>query len=170
MEIDVNNLPELLSSILTEASPNERVLSVYLDTSPDQVSDTAYLLEFRDLAKSLRERLPENERKPFEATREQAEAYLHSEVTFRWPGLALFATGSSTYFHVAALPTPPIGEMVWDSLPIVQPLVRAIEETARTCVALFDAREARLLTFRLGRIEERRSLRDDVAGKQRGGG
>jgi len=165
-----NTLPELLASVRRVAPPAGRVLSVYLDASPARATGQAYLITFRDLVRSLREKLPDLERKDFEAAVAQAEDYLRGDGSSLKSGIVLFASGHSGYFYVAALPWPPTEEMAWERGPVTEPLVQMVENNERLAVVLFDAREARILTVYLGEVEERRAVHDDVPGKHHGGG
>ena len=170
MRNDTTTLPDVLSIVLRATPPADRVLSVYLDTSPARIDGKACLIAFRDLAKSLRKKLVEQEHEAFEAAVAQAETYLGEHTGSSKPGLALFASGSSAYFYAVALPGSPPEEMTWEREAVAQPIVQMLEDGARVGIALFDAREARIFTMFLGEIEERRTIHDDVPGKHHGGG
>jgi len=163
--------PSTLLKILREIPPNgSKVLSVYLDTSPDRVVADAWLMSYRDHCKDLRAQLPAEEREPFEHAAQQTEHYLTSNPTFHQPGLAIFASGHSSYFFVAPLPHRPPEMMTWDTRPQIETLQLILDNTERFAVALFDSEQARLFTIYLGQIEEHEVIRDEVPRKQKSGG
>lgn len=163
-------LPDVLAELRREAPPTDRVLSVYLDTSPARMTSQAYLLTYRDLCKSLRPQLPKTEQDRFEAAAAQAESYLVDRFVPHQAGLAIFASGTPEYFLVADLPRRVPEQLLWDQGAVVEPLEEILGEEARAAVALFDARRARLFTVYLGQIEDRQAFEDDVPPRQKAGG
>jgi peptide subunit release factor 1 (eRF1) len=164
-----STLPGTIKSLREITAPGDRVLSVYLDTSPGRIAGQAYLLAYRDACKAPRETLPTGERDAFEAAAAQAERHLTQLVPGR-PGLALFASGSADYLFAAPLPTRPVEEIAWAKAARLGPLVEVLDEFERLAVLLFDKERAILSTIFLGEIEGRHALEDDVPGKQATGG
>jgi peptide subunit release factor 1 (eRF1) len=164
-----STLPGVIKSLREITAPGDRVLSVYLDTSPGRIAGQAYLLAYRDACKALRETLPTGERDAFEAAAAQAERHLTQLVPGR-PGLALFASGSPDYLFAAPLPTRPVEEITWAKAARLGPLVEVLDEFERIAVLLFDKERAILYTIFLGEIEGRHALEDYVPGKQATGG
>lgn len=167
---DARALPKLLERLHDATPPTGRVLSVYLDTSPQRTEGQAYLLFYRDGCKALRKDLSPEEAPLFEAAAAQVERYLLEELTPGRPGVAVFASGSPEYFFAAPLPYRPVESVTWGERPEVEALQAAVDEYERVAVLLFDKERARLLTVYLGEIEERVMLVDEVPGKHAAGG
>ena len=170
MASDVQHLTAFLATIRRLEPSGERILSIYLDTSPAAAERQAYLLAYRDLAKLLREQLSESERDSFEIAATKAEAYLTEQLKPGHPGLALFVSPSPDFFYTQDLPRPVAEQMVWDDTPLLQPIVAILNEEVPAAIVLFDAGHARLYLISSGEVEERRTLEGDVPGKQRTGG
>jgi peptide subunit release factor 1 (eRF1) len=163
--------PSTLLKALREPPPlGGKVLSVYLDTSPDRQVAHAWLLDYRDRCKVVRAQLPDAEREPFERAAQQTEHFLTSDRTFHQPGLAIFASGFPSYFYVIPLPHRPPEMLTWDIRPQIETLHLILDNAERFAVALFDSERARLFTIYLGQIEEHEVIRDDVPRKQKSGG
>jgi peptide subunit release factor 1 (eRF1) len=167
---EVSALPALLKELRAAAPPRGKVLSSYLDTSSARTFGQAYLLTFRDLCKTLRARLPAGERELFESAAAQTERFLVDDFVPHHPGLATFASGGPGYFYVAPLPRRPTEQVLWNDLPLLEPLQAILDEYERTAVVLFDGKQARLFTIYLGEIEEHLIIDGEVPRKQRTGG
>jgi peptide subunit release factor 1 (eRF1) len=168
--MSAQTLSRLLKPLRETPPMGGKVLSVYLDTSPDRLVRQAWLMGFRDRCKALRAQLPVEEREPFERAARQTEHFLTSNPTLHEPGLAIFASGFPAYFLVTPLPQRPPEMMAWDSRPQIETLQLILDNAGRFAVALFDTEQARLFTVYLGQIEEHEVIRDDVSRKQQSGG
>lgn len=167
---EVGAIPALLRQLQAAQPPRGKVLSTYLDTSPARTFGQAYLLTYRDLCKTLRSRLPAEERESFELAAAQAERFLVDDFVPRHPGLVLFASGGPGYFYAVPLPRRPAEQMVWNDLPLLEPLQAILDEYERIAVVLFDRKRARVLTVYLGEIEEHLIIDGEVPRKQKTGG
>ena len=165
-----SSIQAALETLRQPRASGQRVLSVYLDTSPNRVSGQGYLISFEEACRNLVADLPDAERKGAQAAIAQANGYLRDRLEPRTPGLALFASGDPDYFFSVPLPRRPHEQASWDSRPHVAPLVAIIDDLERIGVVLFDKERARLYTLFLGEIEERRVVEDEVPGKQATGG
>lgn len=156
---------------LTEAmAPSDRVLSVYLNTSPGRVDNSGYLLAFRDACKQLRQSLPADEQEGFERAVLRAETYLTREASLGAPGLAIFVADGRSDFQALRLPISPADEVHWGERPFVEPVEAMLDDSERVAVVLFDKERTRLLSIAQGAIESEAQFEDEVPGKQRGGG
>jgi peptide chain release factor subunit 1 len=160
------SIPTALAALRDAPSPSGRVLSVYLDTSPDRLAGQAYLLRYRDQCKDLRTRLLPTEHAPFEAAAAQAERYLAEELPIAPPGIAVFASGQPGYLYSVPLPSRPEEHLRWSDAPEIAPLQSAVDDHERLAVVLFDKERARLFTIYLGAIEAQQTIVDEVPGKQ----
>jgi peptide chain release factor subunit 1 len=163
-------LSRLLKPLREAPTLGGKVLSVYLDTSPDRQVGQAWLLSYRDRCKALRAQLPSEELEPFERAARQTERFLTNNPTMQPPGLAIFASGFPSYFHVTPLPQRPPEMLAWDFRPQLETLQLILDNAERFAVALFDTERARLFTVYLGQIEEHDVIRDEVPRKQQSGG
>jgi hypothetical protein len=170
VEAPAARLPEVLQALESTPAPAAGVLSVYLDTGPASVQGQGYLIACRNGCKTVRSALSPDQRRAFKAAVTRVEGYLTGAFVPRSPGLALFASSEPSYFFAAALPHAPADHVTWGPGPRTEPLVAALDEFQRIAVLLFDKERARLFTVYLGRLEERRSIRDEVPGKQATGG
>jgi peptide chain release factor subunit 1 len=166
----IRDLPVVLQSL--QQTEYDRVLSVYLDTSPHQSIGQGYKIRFRDLCKLMRAQLESAGRDDqfrFEAAVTQAERYLAAIQTPGAPGMAIFTTGEQDGLLVSLLPVRPSERVVWAANAAIEPLIAALDECERVATLLFDKEKSRLFSIFLGQIEERQLLVDDVPGKQKTG-
>jgi peptide subunit release factor 1 (eRF1) len=140
------------------------VLSAYLPTPPVHVAGEAYLVLFREQAKSIRaalEEAPDEELRAFEAAFNRIQTYLSDQFSPRHQGVAIFAAEQPEYLYAVPLPSRPITLVAWDPLPLLAPLEEVLDEFERVAVAVFDRSRARLLTIYLGEIEEQQVLESE---------
>lgn len=163
-------LPVMLKDLTRRAPPLGRVLSVYLDTSPERAARDAFLMAYIDGVKALRASIPADDADRFEAAAAQAERFLRDDFRLGPPGVAVFASGHPEYFYAAPLPVSPAETVSWDEEAEIAPLYALMDELERVAVALMDKERTRIFTLRFGAIEDRRELKDDVPGKQATGG
>ncbi len=152
------SIPGVLRALGEASPPGGRVLSVYLDISPDRSAGRAYLLAYRARIKGLRALLPVGEHGRFEAAAEQVERYLAEQLVPHHPGVAVFASGEPSYFFAVPVPTRPFDTVQWGERPVLEPLEALLDDYERVAVLLFDKERARLFSVYLGAIEERRTI------------
>lgn len=158
---DVQAVPALLGHLRDRPPSEEGVLSAYLLVPPVQVAGRAYLVTFREQCKQIRtalEQAEHDERRTFEAAVARVEEYLTDQFVPGHPGLAVFTTGQTEHLYVVPLPSQPAAQVTWDAQPVLAPLEEALDEFERVAVAVFDRRQARLLTVYLGEIEDQRVI------------
>jgi hypothetical protein len=152
------------------ASAGVPTLSVYVDTSPDQIAGQAFLFGFRDRCRALHRTIATEDAGAFELARAQIEGYLADEFEPHSRGLALYAAVGAKEVLVAPLPAVPADQIVWSERPSIAPLEAMLDEHERLAVALFDAERPRLFTVYLGAIESQQQFVDFVPAKQAAGG
>lgn len=167
---DLRSIPALLKVISESPIPSGNVLSVYIDTSPKRVEKEGQLICYKDLAKTIRQELPDSEIAGFNAAASQAERFLMTDVATRHPGFAIFSASQPGYFFVAPLPRRPANTMHWDARPSLDVLRTILDDYERAAIVLFDAHRARLFTVYLGQLEEHLTITDEVPRKQKTGG
>lgn len=128
------------------------------------------MLAFRDGCKQIRAALEAGERDRFEEAVRQAEGLLEHQVQIGHPGLALFASGADDYCYAVPLPQRPVDEIDWGERPLLAPFEEILDDCERVAVVLFDKERARIFSVYLGEIEGRRTVHDEVPGKQATGG
>jgi peptide chain release factor subunit 1 len=170
MPATVQSLPIALRQVSHGPIPGERVLSVYLDTSPQRMARDAYLMAYIDGIKALRASLPAEDAERFEGAAQRAERYLRREFEPGAPGIAIFSSTVSDTCTSVPLPVAPTDLVAWDEAAEMMPLYALAEHLQRVAVALVDSTRARIFTIYLGAIEEQRAIADDVPGKQSTGG
>ena len=163
-------LPDLVNRVRSAKAPGGRVLSIYLNTSPERMRGGAHVLRLRDGCKALRDDIDDAEAERFESAVAQAEACLAETPVQGHPGVAIFAGGTRDYFYTAPLPGCPEEIVVWEEQPALVPLYELLDNFERFAVLLFDYQQARLLTIYIGEIEATQSIEDDVPRKQATGG
>ena len=163
-------IPEILGDLLETSPPAGEVLSVYVDASPERSVGQAYLIAFQDRVKAIRAELPKEQRARFDAAAAQAAAVITRSFSPGHPGLAVFASGDEGYVFAVPLPKRPAEIVRFADLPVIAPLVEAVDDGERAAVLLFDKERSRIFTIYLGEIEERHSLFDEAPGKQHTGG
>lgn len=163
-------LPVLQDTLVRRSSPTGRVLSVYLDTSPEHSVRDSYLWSFIDGCKQLRDAVAAEERVQFEAAVAQAERYLRREFQPGPRGIAVFASGDPDYFYATTLPVVTADVVAWEEHAVIAPLHELLDDMERVGVLLVDKERARIFTVFLGAIESRLEFADEVPGKQATGG
>lgn len=162
MMTELHTIPTALSRLQRQAPPGGRILSAYLDTTPERIARQAHVLALRDGCKAIRAALPPGEHKAFEAAVEQVEYQLARSGPFHHPGLALFAAPDPRSVYAVPLPVRPVEDVDWGEQPVVEPLQQIVDDYERIAVVLFDQQRARLFVVHLGEVEARQEIEDDV--------
>lgn len=146
---------------LLEYSKEGRVLSVYLNTDPTEVSSEAAKLRLRNLLKAVD--LPEDV--------QAIEDFVDLEYDWAARGLVIFSHNAEDFFQAyqfgLAMPNAAfVGEK-----PVVRPLVRLMDAFTGWGVVLVDKQGARLFSFNLGELSELEGVDgEEVKQTKRGGG
>lgn len=145
---------ELQSLIERNTDPSRCVLSVYLDVDQSRASNLNrhYVANLKDMLRACEQRLGNGRRTEFRSGAERVLGHV-SEYSARARSLVIFS-GDSDFFWQRELCVPFESTVRWDERPYVRPLVEAMDEYERYCVALVDRERARLFTAYLGEIEE----------------
>lgn len=157
----------LLELLETREAP---ILSVFLAVSPEHPRSRAFQIAFADACKRVAPSVPPGEQEAFREAVRKVRTYLTREYTPDQHGLAVYAYGYGDSVYAVPLPYAPEDSAVWDSLPRLEPLRVALEQYERVAMVLFDKEHSRLFTVRLGKIEERRTIKDYVPRRQATGG
>lgn len=163
-EVLAESIEEPLARLLAFTPGDMPVLSVYLDTRPDEHGRTPEVLphlrrEFKTLADSWPAGSPE--RHSFDADAERVLAYVGDDVTRSANGVAIFACSGAGLFEALQLTAPfeatriHVGEQ-----PHLYQLVRLDERFPKYAAVLTDANAAAIYTFALGHAV----AEDDVNG------
>jgi hypothetical protein len=162
---------DTLDRIMRVHEPEAGVLSVYLDVEPSQMQREGFEAALLDLWKPLRSQVQGTDA---EARVEEEIAGVNGYVR-SWkepPGraVAMFASAPSDTFMPVALDVPVLAGARFGPRPFLMPLIAALDEHERYCVALVDKKKARILTVWMGQIERQSQFEDDVPGRTAVGG
>ncbi len=162
---------ESLDRMLRLHAPDHGILSVYLEVDPALMEHEGHEAALLDLWKPLRAAVKVT---PAEARVEEETARVNEYVR-SWdepPGraVAMFSSAPADVFLPVALEVPARGVARFGARPYLLPLISALDEYERYCVALVDKERARIFTVWMGRIEERFEVMDEVPGRSAAGG
>jgi peptide chain release factor subunit 1 len=163
---------DLLNRIASLEAPEDGLLSVYLDVEPSETQREGFEAALLDLWKPLRAGLKDTDL----VTRLEEEIERANDYVRSWnepPGrsFALFTSAPAGVFVPVALDVPVLPGARFAARAHLLPLIAALDEHERYCVALVDRERARIMTVWMGRIDQRTEFTDDLPGRvTRGGG
>ena len=146
-----------------------RMLSVYLDLSPQRQVQRTYRIAFEDLVHTLREQLDERDR---EMLSEETQSVLRwlDENEPQGKGLAIFSCTPREFWQAHFLPVRVRDHIAYEPEPDLAPLFEIMDDYERYAVALVNKERARLFLIFMGGIEESDALKDLVPARHDKGG
>lgn len=150
------------------------VISVYLDTRPDQHGRDHFDPFVRKVLASQTEAYPlrTQEREGFEEVAERIRSYLRDEVEASANGVALFARAGEDGFFEAIQFDAPFDDrhLVVSSQAYLFPLARLRDQYGRYAALIADTHSARLYLFELGRQLEAAGVESPKLSRTQTGG
>lgn len=136
---------ELLQELVAFHTPEQKVLSLYLDTDSSQQSIDAVKLQAKGLLKEV------------QATHEKdtavIERYLDHAYDWSKPGLAIFSAAHNDFFRAYSVAVPFRNRVRIGYKPYVKPLAHFLDYYAHYGVILVDRLGARFLEYHLGELQ-----------------
>jgi peptide subunit release factor 1 (eRF1) len=164
--------PDTLDQIGSLQAPDDGLLSVYLNVEPSEAQREGFEATLLDLWKPLRASIRDTDLVGrLEDEIERVNDYVRS-----WPeppgrSVAMFTSAPAHTFIPVALDVPVLPVARFTARAYLLPLIAALDEHERYCVALVDRERARIMTVFMGRIDHRTEFVDDLPGRvTRGGG
>jgi peptide subunit release factor 1 (eRF1) len=153
-------------------APEAGLLSAYLNVEPAQTQREGFEAALLDLWKPLRAGMKDTDLSArLEEEIERANAYVRSWDVPPGRSVAMFTSAPADVFIAVTLPVPVLAGARFTARPYLLPLLAALDEHERYCVALVDRERARIMTVWMGRVESRAEFTDDLPGRvTRGGG
>ena len=162
---------DTLDRIALLESPSDGVLSAYLDVEPSETQREGFEAALLDLWKPLRAELEGTDVVDrLEEEIDRVNTYVRSWEEPPGRSVAIFSCAPADVFVAVSLDVPVLIGARFGSRPYLLPLIAALDEYERYCVALVDREHARLLTVWMGRIEERTEFKDPLPAGFSGGG
>lgn len=155
----------ILSSYLGNNFP---VTSCYLNVDQKQYPQKTYLTALKGLIKQAQSQIANQkftieQLKSIEADHQKIVSYISTEFADgKSRGVVMFSSSGNKIWQVFLLPRPMPNELVTDSRPYIQPLLRLLDEYERYCTVLVDKEKSRIFLVYLGAIEEYTSLFDTI--------
>jgi peptide chain release factor subunit 1 len=147
------------------------VLSLYLDTRPDQHGRDNYESFLRKAFNERVRALTGDARLSFERDAEHIQAYLAEHLRKSANGLALFSCSARDLFEAIQLDAPLEEHWLFiDSVPHLYPLARLNDRYPRYAALLVDTNSARLFVFGLHTREAHREIKNVKTRKSAMGG
>ena len=162
---------DTLDRVMRLEAPADGVLSVYLDVDPSEMQREGFEAALLDLWKPLRAQLRDTDLTVrLEQEIDRVNAYVRSWDEAPGRSVAIFSSLALDAFLPVALDVPVLaGARFWPRAYLL-PLIAALDEHERYCVALVDKERARILTVWMGRIEQRIEFEAPLPGRIAGGG
>jgi len=145
---------------LLEFQATEPVLSVYLNTEPNQGNADAYQLRLRSMLKEFN--LPQDIA--------AVEHFLNSEYNWSGQGVAIFSCFSSGFFRAFSLALPVSNMVFAGERPSVKTLAGMLDIYGGYGVVLVDKQGARLLNFHMGELVEQEGIVGQIVKHTKRGG
>ncbi len=161
--------PDTLDRV-TRLEARDGVLSVYLDVEPSEMQREGFEAALLDLWKPVRAQVRDTDLAVrLEQEIDRVNAYVRSWDVAPGRSVAIFSSLALDTFLPVALDVPVLtGARFWPRAYLL-PLIAALDEHERYCVALVDKERARFLTVWMGRIEQRSAFADPLPGRPGGG-
>lgn len=161
---------DTLDRIVRLEAPSDGVLSVYLDIDPAKTQREGFEAALLDLWKPLRPQVRDTDMGDrLEEEIDRVNAYVRSWDEPPGRSAAIFSSAPGDVFVPVALEVPVLAGARFGPRPYLLPLIAALDEHERYCVALVDRERARFLTVWMGRIEQRSEFEDPLPGRVTGG-
>jgi len=162
--------PDTLDRVARLEAPSDGVLSVYLDVDPSEMQREGFEAALLDLWKPLRAELRDTDLVDrLEEEIDRVNTYVRDWDEPPGRSVAMFSSAPGDVFVPVALDVPVLAGARFGSRPYLLPLIAALDEHERYCVALVDRERARFLTVWMGRIEQRSEFEDPLPGRVTGG-
>jgi hypothetical protein len=146
---------------LLDYSSQGKVLSVYLNTNPNEIQSEAAKIQLRNLLKTVD--LPEDI--------QAVEQFINFEYDWAAKGLALFSDQGGDFFNTFQFGVSVPDKIFVSHRPTLRPLVHLLDTFLGWGVVLVDKQGARLFSFNLGELSESVGVTgDEVKQTKRGGG
>jgi peptide subunit release factor 1 (eRF1) len=147
------------------------VVSLYIDLSPQNRHNNAWLIELKSLVRDV---LAGREGTADEAVVRGEIDRMETWIRDRAPGLGrgavLFSCPSRGLWKPVRLPIPLPSRLRVGRRPYLRPLARVWDENARCAVVVLDKQRARLFVSQLGAVQEVADLFEDTPGHHKQGG
>jgi peptide subunit release factor 1 (eRF1) len=158
---------------LAAIEPSERsIISLYLDTRPDQSGQRMHADTF--LRNSFDEQLRSltgDARSGLERVAERISQYIADQAPKSAKGLAIFASTTDDLFEAIPLDVPiERPSMHVDTVPHLYPLAQVNDQYPRYAALLMDTNSADLYVFALGRTKRRESIQGEKTRRTSMGG
>jgi len=162
---------DTLDRVMRLEAPDDGVLSAYLDVEPSEMQREGFAAALLDLWKPLRAQLRDSDMAVrLEQEIDRVNTYVRSWGEAPGRSVAIFSSLALDVFLPVALDVPVLaGARFWPR-PYLLPLIAALDEHERYCVALVDKERARIFTVWMGRIEERIEFEAPLPGRIAGHG
>jgi peptide chain release factor subunit 1 len=145
---------------LLKFSTVEPVLSLYLNTDPNQISADEYKLRLRNMLKEVN--LPQDTA--------AIERYFQTEYHGEGRGVAVFSCFAQGFFRAFPLQVPVRNQVGVSDRPNVKPLANLLDNYGGYGVVLVDKQGARVFSFHLGELREQEGhMGETVKHTKRGG-
>lgn len=130
------------------------ILSIYLNC--DQRTRTAeqIRIDLKDLLKKVKEIDKKSETK--------IKDYVRLRLKPQIKGLAFFVSSKVDLFMTYELPRSFLNQIILDTSPYTQPLLKLLDEFERYCLVVVDKEKAKVFTVFLGEIEEHQDVFPEV--------
>lgn len=176
-EISIERYPavpfaqDTLERIRRLRGDGDGVLSVYLNIEPSQAQREGFEAALLDLWKPLRAAFTNTDLQDrLEEETGQVNEYVRSWDEPPGRSVVIFSSAPRSLLIPIRLDIP-VTPGAWFALrPYLLPLIEALDEYERFCVALVDNERARILTVWLGAIEQAIDFTDVVPGRSAAGG
>jgi peptide chain release factor subunit 1 len=165
---------EFVRKLAEWTSPGVPVSSLYLDVDGRRYPRRQdYLLRAEELCHALRRQAEELDREARSSVAGDVQrflAFLGGLDRGATRGVALFSSSRGALWEQVRVPRPLADRATLGDHPNVLPLEALIEVSESFCTVLVDREKARIFLVRMGRIEERTDVLDEVPGRHDQGG
>lgn len=148
-------LDDDLDRLATWEPAGAPVLSLYLDTRPDETGRRTFDIFLRNELPKRLETWPASspQRASLEADHERIARHLEKELQPSTKGLALFTCSAAGLFEALPFDVPLDNLIVLSDRPHLYPLARVLDQYPRYAAVLADTNHARIFVFSTGRKE-----------------
>ncbi|MCA9962396.1 MAG: hypothetical protein KC443_25350 [Anaerolineales bacterium] len=154
---------ELLQELVSFYTPEQKVLSLYLDADSSQQSIDAIKLQAKGLLKEVQSK--------HEQDTSAIERYLDHNYDWAKPGLAIFSAANDNFFRAYSVAVPFRNRIRVGHKPYIKPLAHFLDYYAHYGVIMVDRLGARFFEYHLGELQSTEGfMGEDVRKLKKGSG